>query len=389
MNTTYHKAEILLENVDYFVEEIKKLNKKAVKYGLPTLQYFVEPAPRHVDIGEGKVQSFVEVEVFGEIPRINGWQMVARIEHNNDLGYDENVVMAAPGMTVPEKYRTANSVCDHCNTNRLRANTYVLINPEGEYKQVGSGCLVDYIGKMTANSLLKWYSFEKMVESIFDEERAMRTRWSYSALEVIAMSLGCIDKFGWTSKAAAQEYDKTSTACDVSAQMNPKARQYMTESEKVRVSDWYEKANEVMAWGVTVDDTDNEYMHKVKKICECKVVPESLFGIAVSIPQAWRKAMDLIEKKAARKPSEHISEVGKKLKVTAECVGIWSFSSFYGVTNIIKFRTAEGDVVVWKTGSAAIDEGKTYEIEGKVKEHGEFRDEKQTVIARAKYTEVK
>lgn len=386
---TYTKAEILLENVDFLVGELEKLNRKAKRLGLPLLQHFVEPSVRYAELEPGKVQSFVEVEIFGEIPRIDGWQLVARVEHNNDPAYPENVVVAAPGQTVPNYYRTASSDCNHCNHRRYRSNTYVLVNPEGELKQVGSSCLVDYIGKMTAKSLLYWYSFEKLIGDCIAKENGMRTRWSYDAREVIAMSLGCIDKFGWASRAMAEEQYVTSTASDVAIQMNQIARGNLSEKEKVYSAPWYEQAEAIMAWGASVDDTDNEYLHKVKTICSCKVVPESLFNLAVSIPQAWRKAMDLIEKKAARKPSEHIGEVGKKLKVTATCTGIWSFSSQWGVTEIIKFKTVEGDTVVWKTGSADVEEGKTYEIEGKVKEHGVFRDEKQTVITRAKYTEVK
>lgn len=387
---TYTKAEILLENVDFLVGELEKLNRKAKRLGLPLLQHFIEPSVRYAELEPGKVQSFVEVEIFGEIPRIDGWQLVARVEHNNDPAYPENVVAAAPDQTVPDYYRTAPSDCNHCNHRRYRSNTYVLVNPEGELKQVGSSCLVDYIGKMTAKSLLYWYSFEKLIGDCIAKENGMRTRWSYDAREVIAMSLGCIDKFGWVSRAMAEEQYVTSTASDVATQMNQIARGNLPEKVKVYSAPWYEQAEAIMAWAASMDDTDNEYLHKVKTICTCKVVPESLFNLAVSIPQAWRKAMDLLEKKATKKPSEWIGEVGKKISVTAKCTGIWSFSSYYGPVDIIKFITENGEIIIWKTGGITpIDTEKTYNIEGKVKEHGMFHEDKQTVVTRPKVTEVK
>ena len=385
MNAIYTKREILLENVDFLVEKINKLNRKAQKFGLPKMQYFVEPSVRYTEPEDGKVQAFVEVELFGEVPKINGWQLVARIEHNNDPDYPENVVAAAPGHEVPAHYRTADSECNHCNHKRYRSNTYILINPEGEYKQVGSSCLVDYIGKMTANSLLNWFTWEKTVGEWFEAENGMRQRWSFHLPTVIAYTLGCIEKFGWTSVSKAkEEYGVCSTASDVSAQMDDKWRQYQDKAYLVDAAPYMEKAQQVIEWGKTLVD-DGDYTHKIITICNAGVVPQTLFGLSVSIPAAYNRAMEEIEKKAAKKPSEYVGEVGQKIKVSAKCTGIWTVDSFYGPVDIIKFLTEEGEVIVWKTGSSVeVETGKVYNIEGKVKEHSTFRDEKQTVITRPK-----
>ncbi len=98
------------------------------------------------------------------------------------------------------------------------------------------------------------------------------------------------------------------------------------------------------------------------------------------------------EKKEALAPkseSQYIGTVGDVIVVTAKLVGIHQYEthfSYYGETNYIyKFTDENGNIIVWKTSSfQQITEGETYEIKGKIKEHNEYKGEKQTVLARCK-----
>lgn len=92
---------------------------------------------------------------------------------------------------------------------------------------------------------------------------------------------------------------------------------------------------------------------------------------------------------APKTESEYIGNVGDTISITATLVSIHTFTthfSYYGETNYIyKFSDKKGNTLVWKTSSfQEIEEGNTYEIKGKVKEHSEYKGDKQTVITRCK-----
>lgn len=85
---------------------------------------------------------------------------------------------------------------------------------------------------------------------------------------------------------------------------------------------------------------------------------------------------------------EFIGEVGKKLSVEAVFEKEFSFESCFGWTTttvyVLKFKVGN-NTVVWKTSTYnALEEGKTYTVSGTIKEHKEYRGDKQTVLTRCK-----
>jgi hypothetical protein len=92
---------------------------------------------------------------------------------------------------------------------------------------------------------------------------------------------------------------------------------------------------------------------------------------------------------APKTESQYIGTVGDVIVATVKLVSINTYKthfSYYGETNFIyKFTDENGNTLVWKTSSwQEIEEGNTYEIKGKVKEHSEYKGDKQTVLTRCK-----
>ena len=86
--------------------------------------------------------------------------------------------------------------------------------------------------------------------------------------------------------------------------------------------------------------------------------------------------------------STYIGEVGKRITLPLTLMRIHTFDGFNGDTLYInKFTDPDGNVVVWKTTAWHGDEGKTYDITGTIKEHSEYRNEKQTVLTRCRVKE--
>lgn len=112
------------------------------------------------------------------------------------------------------------------------------------------------------------------------------------------------------------------------------------------------------------------------------------------------------ERRRAQKAiSQHIGQVGERLRltVTYERSGSWEVRAFsgFGTETMYThtFKDADGNVLVWKTsrglgwsledgrGWKVPEPGDTLNLVGTVKEHTEYKDEKQTVLTRCKITE--
>lgn len=92
---------------------------------------------------------------------------------------------------------------------------------------------------------------------------------------------------------------------------------------------------------------------------------------------------------APKTASEYVGEIGDVITATVTLVAIHEYKthfSYYGETNYIyKFADENGNTLVWKTATwQDVEENKTYNIKGKVKEHGEYKGDKQTTLTRCK-----
>lgn len=108
---------------------------------------------------------------------------------------------------------------------------------------------------------------------------------------------------------------------------------------------------------------------------------------------AERKAEE--ERLAALKArSQFVGTVGEKLTATVVYEGSPYFErrsfSGYGTERcyIHRFRDEDGNLLIWKSACGFpvlnANEGETFTVIGTVKEHSEYKDEKQTIIVRAK-----
>ena len=96
--------------------------------------------------------------------------------------------------------------------------------------------------------------------------------------------------------------------------------------------------------------------------------------------------------RAEKAISQHVGEVGEKLELDATYLGTATFEvkSFAGfgtdTMHIHRFKDAAGNKLIWRTGSWSFeaDEGDLVRVSGRVKAHGEYKDEKQTELTRCK-----
>lgn len=119
---------------------------------------------------------------------------------------------------------------------------------------------------------------------------------------------------------------------------------------------------------------------------------------AKRIAEQEERERKIAEEKAK---SEYIGKVGDKIDMIVTFKFEASFDTLYGEMYIYSFKDEAGNTLVWKTSSLMmmdgldsngnnifVRKGDKIRIKATIKDHNEYRDEKQTIITRAKVLEM-
>jgi hypothetical protein len=100
------------------------------------------------------------------------------------------------------------------------------------------------------------------------------------------------------------------------------------------------------------------------------------------------KTLERAEKrKAENAASEFVGEIKQRFEFDAEVIGVYGTEGYYGHTDIVKFKDADGNLFTWfASGYQDLEHGDRITIKGTVKEHDTYRGVKQTVLTRCKFT---
>lgn len=162
----------------------------------------------------------------------------------------------------------------------------------------------------------------------------------------------------------------------------------------------------------TVDAERGDYLHNLRAVARTGLVTARTDGIAASMIVAYQRHVarerELAESAQRVRVDAFVGtlkqrvtfglpqEVGKKGKplkgapVVLSTEPVWleaviGYESSFGYTTVVKFRSAEGHLLVWKshdTGVTRADVGKRYTLSGAIKAHSVYADVKQTVLTR-------
>lgn len=393
-------------NMGWLQTKIEKLNRRASKLGQPLIELkvvgeemveykqSVDPSINPNFVGVTTYKKFLKVEITGQAPVIAGWTFVGSIEHEEG----GNILKLLPGQTMPESYRKALAHCDHCNIDRLRNSTFILFNGT-DYKQIGRNCLQDFVGQDVANVIARatiLASLDELGNAAEDENflghnSSGKQYWSLK--EYLANVVAVIEKFGFVSRKKAQE-SQTNATSDVAfnlmtlPRMNKELGIYVTKEHE-------QKAEEILAWLEIYLNSKtqlNEYEHNLQVILEREFVSYSTLGFAASIASLHYRETAAKAEKTAKKPSEYVGEVGKRMKglnlTLTKIVRLGEGA--YGMQYLYKFLDANENVLVWFTGNVLDSdtreffENTVYTVDASVKEHSEYKGTKQTVLTRCK-----
>ena len=113
-------------NQSRFLAEIEKLSRRATKLGCQpfTATQVAVSTATNKEMGREWTYQIFHYKVDAVAPRVKGWTFVATIDHTMEAG---NVIRKIDsGAEIPERFRYAKSICEHCNVNRQRNDTFLL-----------------------------------------------------------------------------------------------------------------------------------------------------------------------------------------------------------------------------------------------------------------------
>ena len=365
--------------------------RRAMKLSLSPMTLVILSAETVVNDETGIAREYALVEVSGTAPVLAGWQFCAAVDHLAE----GNILRAVPGLSVPPEYREALANCDHCHTARNRRATYILRHAEtGEYRQVGSSCLSDFLGgadpadyaalcEALGNVVLE----AEAIESERDYLAGRGGRLLIGLSNFLSVVAAVIRLNGWRGRAKAREEGGIATAdLTISVFTSHLA------SDRIAVTDEDKAtATAAIAWAQAIpDDTAEDYLHNLRIVAHAPAVDYRHMGIAASMVIAHRTALARKAERESQPISAHFGEVGKRASFVLTVKSITALEpSYYGgravERNLVRLVDAAGNVAVWFTG--CVDElcvGETYTIVATVKDHGEYRGVSQTVLTRAK-----
>lgn len=402
-----------------FMEQLEKkvatIQRKCAKYGCEfhfakVGEEFKEVAdPTHLDPETKepiKVNcKFIVVEVEGTA-LVNGWEFVGSVEHTEKGNIFSK---ALTDVEIPERYRTSDCYCEHCNSRRFRKGTYIVRNTQsGEFKQIGHNCLMDYTHGMSAS----FAAYLASLKAIFAEAEVQPIGcglgWGqryYSTEEFLCFTAETIRHFGFSKSDSADStksrvtdfwkvahgdtlYWKQDDIDRVRNQMSAVGFNPESEAAKKMVEDaltWLENQEGV-----------NDYLHNLKVVAALDYTDERRFGLLVSLFPTWNREL---EREAQRKAeaakgaaSEFVGKIGDRIEInvdTVKCLTSWE-SCYNGysttTTYIWKIVGKDCNVYTWKSSNWMDEDRPPVTIKGTVKAHNVYMEVKQTELTRCKVT---
>lgn len=382
--------------MDDLNKKVAKIERKCAKLGCEFKYEIVGEEYKTVEVeGQKHTLKYIVIEAEGTAI-INGWEFVASVEHT-EAG---NVYgKAMTDVELPERFKCADPYCEHCNTRRIRKNTYIVRNTDThEFKQIGKACLKSYTNGMSVEAA----TFAASLKDVFAEasERTpsmgLGYRFYYDTKELLTYCAETIRHFGYvktgtegSTKERSNRFYKVGTE---QGRMNYKDIE-ATRAEMERVGfkadrqESRELAEKALAWIADQEDT-TDYIHNLKVIASMEYINEGKTGFLASLIPTYSKAMQVEEQKRAEKAaSDWVGNVGDRIKIEiadARCITSWESSYGYNTTivSIYKITDTNGNVYTWKTSSSIDEDAKT--LTGTVKAHNEYKGIKQTELTRCR-----
>lgn len=408
--------------LEYLKERFERIAKRArrIKCAAPTFEILSTedvPEQKWSEVFQGmeltgRVLRFHTVRLIGERPIIAGYKFLGTLEHNSEVGL---ILRAVPGEAIPPEYREADPTnCDHCRKRiKTRTETFIVEHVETQTrKQVGRRCVADFLGGVDPKAVLALVEMLSEAHDVLmaggddDDERSFggRVHELYDMIHVLALTSALCRNYGWTSRGQAKLDEtgrKTATANRADSwltERGDRSKLFMdrygnvdrAEMAKYETTDAdYAIAELALDWarGLSERSDLNDYLYNLTTIAKAGAVHAKHFGLACSIVSSYNREQEKllgIEREAKQgTTSEHFGEIKKRAEYVLTVTRYSTSENDFGVTHIFGFDDADGNKAVWfGSNDPGMELGHTYKVKATVKNHGDYRGVKQTILTR-------
>jgi hypothetical protein len=375
-----------------FQKKVAQLNKRGKKVGGGITIENVQETVLSIEIAPERSVKIpaISFELKGCVPVVNGFRLVARIEHTEK----GNIISRIDGNRINiGDWRSAKPKCDHCETNRRRRDTFFIENVEtGELKQVGRTCLADYIRDADIDRVAAYFMFFASFEKDYNDGFYGASDLTAGYPEVrdfVACACAAVRHDG--AFHPSREFNSTARAAEYLYWPLPTTAPRNEKENWVRdqpnTSD-FAKANAALVWIASKDATRSEYMWNLQVACKAETITHRTRGLVASLVAAYNR--DQGETKAVKKVSGHVGSVGERLKgIVARITMTRAIEGYWGETILYVFEDEGGNKFKWFASSSSaivikegLDVGDDVILTGTVKKHGEYRGVKETILSR-------
>lgn len=383
------------ENMESFEKKIARIRRKAERAKVDFSYQRLEPVQKETDL-PGITVECVPVMVECKIHYEN-WVVIAVLEHQpygNLVHLVEGEWRPGKELKLPEKYKTAQSYCDHCNTMRARNKTVALYNTETkEFKQVGTTCLREYTGGIDADMIA---AFEECTKEPTEFTGfTSHSKWYIDIKNFLAGVVASSSLYGYISKSRAREINEENNKTTVEATCDLTVRLMSKTSVEKEWKDIYESddtktfVEEALEWIKNLNAESYSYFDNLKVVCSAELVELKNIGYAASLIASYKNHLKAEKKlKEAEKQNEmyhYYRNVDDKISLQGNLACVANYDTQFGTMYVYKIIQS-GCIFVWKTSKylGIDDSGKEAMITGKIKEQSEFRGVRQNILTRCK-----
>lgn len=421
--TNTFEIEVLAHRAASAEIKIKKVQKRAKRLGqvfeyTRSGQYIVErdylQTINYVDCtrdeNNRKVYKIEVVKfiITGTAPKVDGWEFLAKIEHQKVDSSYMNIITKSPYAkeVATTEYRTCKPDCDHCHKNRARKITYIVHNEEkNETLQVGKSCLRDFTGIDKPENILSCFEYDKLVRELSD---SFNMDFYIDLEKLVAYTYAIMDsetKGRFVSKKQAQINESlTPTSTLVTLMFTYENNQDVINFKRdiVKLVDenpeYIAKAKGAIDWIRANQDDVSEYIWNLKAIFSVDILMNIWqVGLAASLVIAHDSSLKKDIVRVNLNKSNFVGNKGDKQKdVEVTYIGCkdFGYNRYNGeCVHLYEFLDNQGNILAWKTdiylpGRIELAKGNKYLMSGTVSKHNTFNDIKSTWMNRCKFKEL-
>lgn len=323
--------------------------------------------------------------------KFSGWTALGRVQRKDGI-----VQCYFKDPSLIKEYKDTDFHCDHCHKPVFRNSVIILEDQNGQRKTVGTSCVKEFTCGLDGNLIAAYanlsnllevecFPFDGTAQDIFDpdkewfKEKSQHFVESYDIKEIVSCAAYLIRTEGFHS---SQEDEATWKY------INEFNFKYVSENDN-------KTAEDAINWIINLseDELINSYLFNLSSICKAGFCTQRHFGLLASLIVSYEKYLRTLRNNESTKESNYFGNIGDKISIEVELVKTICYESVYGSGYFHLFSDSEGNIFKWSTNKSLnlsdgsrIQDGSKLLLKGTIKDHEEYRNQKQTTITRCKYS---